>query len=70
MFWVWDLNDRSRFNPLDASTSNRPRIAVLQSIEALREFVTSEDSESGEKLMSNAEFAELLRLAAKDAEEL
>lgn len=65
MRWEWSSDNTERFNPLDSGTSDRSEISVLQSIDAIRAFVTGE---TGAHRMSNQEFADLLRVAASAAE--
>jgi hypothetical protein len=62
--WNWNREQTDRFNPMDAGTHARIDIAILQSIDSLRLFVTGK---TGLNHMDNDEFAALLEVAAASA---
>ncbi|WP_417459142.1 hypothetical protein [Kordiimonas sp.] len=57
---TWNPNDPQRFNPLDDAKSDVIDIAILETIESLRKFVTGETSV---KKMTNEDFAAVLVVA-------
>lgn len=58
--WKWDIRYSNRFNPMDDAKDKIPHIAMIQAINSLREFTTGI---TGERVMSNSEFAEVLGVA-------
>ena len=65
MRFDWDPSKTDRFNPMDSCKHARIDIAVMEVIDALRAFVVGE---TGMRLMSNEDFADLLRASAASAD--
>jgi len=62
MRFDWDPSKPDRFNPMDSCRHARIDIAVLEAIDSMRAFLTGE---TGMRRMSDDDFANLLRVAAK-----